>query len=61
MSYLLQGSCLCGTVNNHGKVVYCYGALVPRNGELFLETGTTTPRDLLAAQLGIWVFGLIAL
>jgi len=65
MFYVCQGSCLCGTVNNRGKVIYCYGDLVPRHGELFSETGTTngrtTPRDLLAAQLGIWVFGLIAL
>jgi len=65
MFYVCQGSCLCGTVNNRGKVIYCYGDLVPRHGELFSESGTTngrtTPRDLLAAQLGIWVFGLIAL
>jgi len=65
MFYVCQGSCLCGTVNNRGKVIYCYGDLVPRQGELFSETSTTngrsTPRDLLAAQLGIWVFGLIAL
>ena len=63
--FSLQGSCLCGTVNNRGKVIYCYGDLVPRHGELFSESGTTngrtTPKDLLAAQLGIWVFGLIAL
>jgi len=65
MFYVCQGSCLCGTVNNRGKVIYCYGDLVPRHGELFSESGTTngrtTPKDLLAAQLGIWVFGLIAL
>lgn len=65
MFYVCQGSCLCGTVNNRGKVIYCYGDLVPRHGELFSENGDsssrTTPRDLLAAQLGIWVFGLIAL
>ena len=61
-----QGSCLCGTVNNRGKVIYCYGDLVPRHSELFSESGSsssgrTSPRDLLAAQLGIWVFGLLAL
>lgn len=65
MFYVCQGSCLCGTVHNKGKVIYCYGDLVPRQGELFSEnddsTSRTTPRDLLAAQLGIWVFGLIAL
>ena len=63
---LYQGSCLCGTVNNRGKVIYCYGDLVPRHSELFSEGGSgaqgrTSPRDLLAAQLGIWVFGLLAL
>ena len=62
----MQGSCLCGTVNNRGKVIYCYGDLVPRHGEMFSDSskagaGRTTPRDLLAAQLGIWVFGLVAL
>ncbi|XP_023347118.1 uncharacterized protein LOC111715930 isoform X2 [Eurytemora carolleeae] len=65
MFYVCQGSCLCGTVNNRGKVIYCYGDLVPRHGELFSETtnnnNKASPRDLLAAQLGIWVFGLIAL
>ena len=62
---MLQGSCLCGTVgNNRGKVIYCYGDLVPRQNEIFSESGAsgkTSPRDLLAAQLGIWVFGLLAL
>ena len=62
----LQGSCLCGTVNNRGKVIYCYGDLVPRQSEIFSEgqggaSAKTSPRDLLAAQLGIWVFGLLAL
>ena len=65
MFYVCQGSCLCGTVNNRGKVIYCYGDLVPRHGELFAEgaegSGTTTSKDLLAAQLGIWTFGIIAL
>ena len=53
-------------MNNRGKVIYCYGDLVPRHGEMFSDSskagaGRTTPRDLLAAQLGIWVFGLVAL
>jgi hypothetical protein len=65
MFYVCQGSCLCGTVNNRGKVIYCYGDLVPRHGELFAEgaetPGTTSSKDLLAAQLGIWTFGIIAL
>jgi len=66
MFYVCQGSCLCGTANsNKGKVIYCYGDLVPRQGELFEgkeeQGGRATQRDLLAAQLGIWVFGLIAL
>ena len=65
MFYVCQGSCLCGTVNNRGKVIYCYGDLVPRHGELFAEgeggSGAATSKDLLAAQLGIWTFGIFAL
>ena len=65
MFYVCQGSCLCGTVNNRGKVIYCYGDLVPRHGELFADgaegSGSTTSKDLLAAQLGIWTFGIFAL
>lgn len=65
MFYVCQGSCLCGTVNNRGKVIYCYGDLVPRQGELFAEGsesgGKTSSKDLLAAQLGVWTFGIIAL
>ena len=65
MFYVCQGSCLCGTVNNRGKVIYCYGDLVPRHGELFAEgaeqQGSTSSKDLLAAQLGIWTFGIVAL
>jgi hypothetical protein len=65
MFYVCQGSCLCGTVNNRGKVIYCYGDLVPRQGELFGDgaegSGSTTSKDLLAAQLGIWTFGIFAL
>ena len=65
MFYVCQGSCLCGTVNNRGKVIYCYGDLVPRHGELFAEggeqPGKTSSKDLLAAQLGIWTFGIFAL
>ena len=65
MFYVCQGSCLCGTVNNRGKVIYCYGDLVPRQGELFAEggeqNGKTSSKDLLAAQLGLWTFGIFAL
>jgi len=65
MFYVCQGSCLCGTVNNRGKVIYCYGDLVPRHGELFAEgaqtDGGTSSKDLLAAQLGVWTFGIFAL
>lgn len=65
MFYVCQGSCLCGTVNNRGKVIYCYGDLVPRHGELFAEGGdpsnTTSSKDLLIAQLGLWAFGILAL
>lgn len=65
MFYVCQGSCLCGTASNKGKVIYCYGDLAPRPGELFNEdnetSSRTTSRDLLVAQLGVWVFGLLAL
>ena len=65
MFYICQSQCLCGTVNNRGKVIYCYGDLVPRHGELFAEgaesAGQTSNKDLLAAQLGVWTFGIIAL
>lgn len=65
MFYVCQGSCLCGTVNNRGKVIYCYGDLVPRQGELFAEgtesNGSTTSKDLLAALLGAWIVGILAL
>lgn len=65
MFYVCQGSCLCGTVNNRGKVIYCYGDLVPRHGELFAEgtetAGKTSSKDLLAALLGVWTFGIVAL
>lgn len=66
MFYVCQGSCLCGTVNNRGKVIYCYGDLVPRHGELFAEGGEpgasgTSSKDILIAQLGLWAFGIFAL
>ncbi len=65
MFYVCQGSCLCGTVNNRGKVIYCYGDLVPRHGELFAEGGETnngtSSKELLAAQLAVWVVGLLAM
>ena len=47
------------------QVIYCYGDLVPRQGELFAEggaeNGKTSSKDLLAAQLGLWTFGIFAL
>ncbi len=65
MFYVCQGSCLCGTVNNRGKVIYCYGDLVPRHGELFEGNddtgGSSSTRDLIAIQLGVWVIGLFLL
>ncbi len=65
MFYVCQGSCLCGTVNNRGKVIYCYGDLVPRQGELFEGDddggGGASTRDLIAVQLAVWVVGLFLL
>ena len=63
---LFQGSCLCGSIKNSGKVIYCYGDLLPRNNvysqSKSSETSkTSSPKDLLAAQLGVWVCGLLAL
>jgi hypothetical protein len=46
-------------------VIYCYGDLVPRSGELFAEGGEqgggTSSKTLLAAQLGVWVFGIFVI
>ena len=58
-------SCAITTILNI-QVIYCYGDLVPRHGELFAEGGepgstTTSSKDLLAAQLGLWAFGIFAL
>jgi len=66
MFYVCQGSCLCGTVNNRGKVIYCYGDLVPRGGDMVMGDGASPPgstssKDLLTAQLGVWTFGIVAL
>ena len=66
MFYVCQGSCLCGTVNNRGKVIYCYGDLVPRGGDMVMGDGANPPgatssKDLLTAQLGVWTFGIVAL
>merc|ERR1719189_2397706 len=65
MFYVCQGSCLCSNVNNSGKVIYCFGDLVPRNTKLVPEENNTkqkqSHKDLLVAQIGIWVFGLLAL
>ena len=61
----VQGSCLCSNVNNSGKVIYCFGDLVPRNTKLYPEENTNKQKqnhkDLLVAQIGVWLFGLLAL
>jgi len=65
MFYVCQGNCLCGTVNNRGKVIYCYGDLVPRQGDMLAEGAMaeqgTSSNDLLAAQLGVATFGIVVL
>lgn len=69
MHYTFQGSCLCSSsVKNVGKVIYCYGDLLPRNNGLLSQskssesgTGKSSSKDLIVAQLGVWVLGLLAL
>ena len=61
-----QGNCLCSTVNNRGKVIYCYGDLVPRGDEILgaeavQADGGTSSNDLLLAQLGVCTFGICVL
>ena len=62
----LQGSCLCSQVQNSGKVIYCYGDLLPRHNSIIApeenkQDSSTSPKDLIAAQLGVWTCGLLAL
>ena len=69
MHFSFQGSCLCSSsVKNIGKVIYCYGDLLPRHNGLLSqskssESGTakSSSKDLIVAQLGVWVLGLLAL
>lgn len=66
MFYVCQGNCLCSTVNNRGKVIYCYGDLVPRGDEILgaeavQADGGTSSNDLLLAQLGVCTFGICVL
>ena len=69
MHYTFQGSCLCSSsVKNVGKVIYCYGDLLPRNNGLLSQSkssesgnGKSSSKDLIVAQLGVWVLGLLAL
>jgi len=64
MFYVCKGSCLCGTVKNTGKVIYCYGEILPRNNELLSPVKNSekkSPKDLLVAQLAVWICGLLAL
>ncbi len=46
-------------------MIYCYGDLVPRHGELFEGNdeggGGTTTKDLIAIQLAVWIVGLLLL
>ena len=62
----MQGSCLCSQVQNSGKVIYCYGDLLPRHNSIIApeenkQDSSTSPKDLIAAQLGVWTCGLLAL
>ena len=57
-----QNSCLCRSVNNRGKLIYCYSDLVP--GEARDSPGDLTElvtTNLLTAQTVIWSLGLSAL
>ena len=60
--WCLQNSCLCRTVNNRGKLIYCYSDLV--EGEARESLGDLTEpltTNLLTAQTVIWSLGLTAL
>ena len=62
---LFQSSCLCRLVNNRGKVIYCFSDMVPMHGDKF-ERNTSTQgsnyeRNILAAQILVWVVGFTAL
>ena len=69
MHFSFQGSCLCSSsVKNIGKVIYCYGDLLPRHNGLLSQSkssesgnGKSSSKDLIVAQLGVWVLGLLAL
>ena len=63
----LQSSCLCRTVNNRGKLIYCYSDLLPLHGDQYdvvregeLE-GDAVTNSLLTAQLVILLLGVAAL
>ena len=60
--YSVQNSCLCRTVNNRGKLLYCYSDLVPGEAGDSLEDLTEpVTTNLLTAQTVIWSLGLTAL
>ncbi|XP_040567397.1 uncharacterized protein [Lepeophtheirus salmonis] len=65
MFYICKGACLCGIVDNKGKVIYCYGEFFPRQGDIFQDEEeyriSSSNYGLLAAQVAITIVGLFAI
>ena len=58
--YICQNSCLCRTVNNRGKLLYCYSDSLQTGEDTGLEDGDLVT-NLLTAETVIWGLGLTAL
>ena len=65
LKFYFQSSCLCRTVNNRAKVIYCFSDMVPMHGDKFEVSasiqGGNYDRNILSAQIVVWVVGLSAL
>jgi hypothetical protein len=65
LNFDFQSSCLCRTVNNRAKVIYCFSDMVPMHGDKFEGSpsiqGGNYDRNILSAQIVVWVVGFSAL
>ena len=65
--YICQNSCLCRTVNNRGKLLYCYSDTLPGQEDNAVYStvedsdSLTLTTNLLTAETVIWSLGLTAL
>ena len=52
-------------MNNRGKVIYCFSDMVPMHGDKFegntSMAGENYARNILSAQIVVWVVGFTAL